>query len=70
MKKVLVGILILALAFCFGGCSKKGDCALCRKQNVNVEEVLIKTVTAYVCDDCADEIAELKARAEWENSLW
>ena len=69
MKKVLVGILILTMLFCLGGCSRKGTCALCGKRDVEVEEILIKTVTADACADCADDIATLKSLAEWENRM-
>lgn len=69
MQKILVGFLILIMMFCFGGCSKKGNCALCGKQDVSVKKVLIKTISVYACDDCAEDLAELKSRAEWENNM-
>ncbi len=53
MKKLLVALLVVVALFALVGCGKTGDCELCGKKDVSLEEVEVLGESAYVCEDCA-----------------
>ncbi len=60
MKKLLVALLVVVALFALVGCGKTGDCEMCGKKDVSLEEVEENGASAYVCEDCAKlfEVAE------------
>lgn len=55
MKKLLVVLtLALVVVLAFAGCSKKGTCAFCKKEDVKVTTVEANGEKADFCDDCKD----------------
>ena len=60
MKKLLAVLLVVGALFAFAGCGKTGDCELCGKEDVKLEEVEVLGESGYVCEDCAEGFEALE----------
>jgi hypothetical protein len=59
MKKLIAVLLVVVALFALSGCSKKGTCESCGKEDVSLEKVELMGETGYLCEDCAEVVEAL-----------
>ena len=64
MKKLISALLLIVAAFLLVSCGKTGDCELCGKKDVSLEEVEVMGEEAWVCESCAAGFEALEDAAD------
>ena len=64
MKKWISVLVLIVMSLLLVSCGKTGDCELCGKKDVSLEEVEVMGEKGYVCESCAEGFQELEDLAD------